>query len=233
MERATPTLPDLTINLKQCSVQPRSLKDPETPVWISWFRASRLDPTGAKGGGRLKHAPQILWKQHRDMLFLPRSCLTLAIKHPSLSTFSVCQTRKIMACCKTQKWNSTEIQTQLYLLTPNIIEPTVKPRPQSDPAPAEPFTWGKCSWVQEEQGRQGKSWKKWSVLVLLCSWVPHAIFSHMWKNVDASVYLIGGTSNSPQEHPIFYFFFLLLLRWIFEPSQNSSSVGGNMDKRAK
>lgn len=27
------------------------------------------------------------------------------------------------------------------------------------------------------------------------------------------------------------FFFLLLLRWIYEPSQNSSSVGGNTDKR--
>lgn len=27
------------------------------------------------------------------------------------------------------------------------------------------------------------------------------------------------------------FFFLLLLRWVYEPSQNSSSVGGNMDKR--
>lgn len=90
MEWATPTLPDLTINLKQCSVQLRSLKDPEAAGWISWFLASRLDPTGANGRGRLEHAPQILWKQNRDVLFLTHSCLKLAIKHPSLSTFSVC-----------------------------------------------------------------------------------------------------------------------------------------------
>lgn len=64
MEGATPTLPDLTINLKQCSIQPRSCRNPESIVWISWFLASRLDPTGVNRGGRLKHAPQIIfWKQ--------------------------------------------------------------------------------------------------------------------------------------------------------------------------
>lgn len=152
-EWATPTLPDLTINLKQCSVQPRRLKDPESTVWISWFPASRLDPTG---GARLKHVPQILWKQNRDVFFLTPSCLKLAIKHPSLSTFSVCQSGA-------DQENHSLLQNQvkfswapqryrhIFILSHQSWIQTVKPCPERDPASAEPFTWGKCSWVQEER----------------------------------------------------------------------------------
>lgn len=141
MEWATPTLPDLTINLKQCSVQPRRLKDPASTVWISWFPASRLDPTG---GARLKHAPQILWRQNRDVLSLTPSCLKLAIKHPSLSTFSVCQSgadqenHGLLQNPEVKFSWAPERYRHIFILSHQTSwSQTVKPRPERDPAPAE------------------------------------------------------------------------------------------------
>ena len=100
MEWATPTLPDLTINLKQCSVQPRSFKDPETAAWIFWLLSSRLDPIGVSHGGRLKHTSQIFFEnKNTDPLFLGLVSNWQLNTH--LSPHFLCNlisTRKIMAC---------------------------------------------------------------------------------------------------------------------------------------
>lgn len=145
---------------------------------------------------------------------LTHSCLKLGIKHPSLSAFSVCQSgadqenHGLLQNPEVKfSWAHRDTDVSLSSHTKHQSQ-TVKPRPESDPAPAEPFTWGHCSWVQEEQDtrdvtvgaeRKAQCW--------FCC-VPKNLmqFSHTWKNVDASVYLIGGTSNLPQEHPIFFCF---------------------------
>lgn len=205
MEWATPTLPDLTINLKQCSVQPRSLKDPESTVWICWFLASRLDLTGANGGGRLKHAPQILWKQNRDVLSLILVSIWQLSSH--LSHFlchGLLQNPEV-------NWAEHHRDADISLSSPHTKYHGANSQTMSSKQ-----SWtgralhlrqlqlgvrGTRHWRCHRVERKGQCW-------FCCApGTPYAIFSHMWKNVDSSVYLIGGTSNSPQEHPIFFCFF--------------------------
>lgn len=225
MEWATPTLPDLTINLKQCSVQLRSLKDPEAAGWISWFLASRLDPTGANGRGRLEHAPQILWKQNRDVLFLTHSCLKLAIKHPSLSTFSVClsgadqenhsllQNPEVKFCWAPQRYRLIFIFSHKHhraKQSKQVLEGTLHQQSSSPKANAAGCKRNKTPEMSELRAklRAGSA----VLLNTLCHFLSHVrkcwCFSLFdWRN------------------PMNILFFLLLLRRISEPSQDGSSMG--------
>lgn len=188
MEWATPTVPDLTINFKKCSVQPRRLTDPESTVWISLFPASRLDPTSANGGARLKHAPQILWKQNRDVLFLTRSCLKLAIKDPSLSTFSVCR-------------SGAEQENQGLLHSPEVKFSRAPQRYRHILILSHQTPWSQTTSERSCTSRAlhlrpmqlgartrhsrcpSQSWQERSVLVLLCSSTPYLIFSYVEKKL--------------------------------------------------
>lgn len=112
------------------------------------------------------------------------------------------QTRKITDCCKTQKWNSAELHRDRDLSSSSQTSQSqaVKAGPGRDPAPAEPFTQGKCSWVQEEQDTRDVRVESKAQGWLCCAPEHLTPFSHTCAKMLMLQFI---WLEEPHEHPIF------------------------------